>query len=205
MYCIYRLLCYNINMAKIIKISIDKKLFEKFAKLRKPIPVDILTGFFRCTLAQLNDWCKDTYGITLKERIRTVSKSLKKVPPFNESNFELFTLSNQADIINDKSTYCIDRYVDFFGFSGTKELETACRDTFAGRTFRQSVDACIYYDRMDIFENLKVRRNESPNLLKHMAEVCLDLNARANENSVDTFKANAYIALNRFWDTSNTS
>ena len=58
---------------------------------------------------------------------------------------------------------------------------------------------------MDIFENLKVRRNESPNLLKHMAEVCLDLNARANENSVDTFKANAYIALNKFWDTSNTS
>lgn len=70
--------------------------------------------------------------------------------------------------------------------------------------FRQSVDTCIYYDRMDIYENLQVRRNESPNLLKHMAEVCLDLNSKSVENNVDTFKANAYIALNKFWDTNSS-
>ena len=199
-------MCYNVNMENFVngKVHIDKKLFEKFVKIKKPIPLEVLTGFFKCTLSQLQEWCKVTYGCTLNEKIKTSTKSLKKKTVFNEENFRLFTLSNQVDIMKDQKNYCIDRYVDFFSFIDVDELDETCKYTFCGRNFRQSVDTCIYYDRMDIYENLQVRRNESPNLLKHMAEVCLDLNSKSVENNVDTFKANAYIALNKFWDTNSS-
>lgn len=183
------------------KVNVDKKIFEKFCKIGKPIPIEVLTGFFKCTLAQLQAWCKQNYGCGLYDKIRTFSKTLKKIPIFNEENFELFTLANQVAILNDAKTYCIDKYVDFFGMGDSDIVEEACKEKFSGRTFRQSVDTCIYYDRMNIYENLRVRRNESPNLLKHMAEVCLDLKVMANDNVEEMFKSNAYIALNKFWDT----
>lgn len=207
MYCKDNCICYNNNMDKIIKnnIKIDKKIFEKFSKIGKLIPIEVLTGFFKCTLAQLQTFCKQTYGCSLYEKIKTSGKTLKKIPAFNEENFELFTLANQVSILADQKTYCIDKYVDFFSMGAPDIIEDACKEKFAGRTFRQSVDSCIYYDRMNIYENLRIRRNESPNLLKHMAECCLELRVMANENVEEMFKANAYVALNKFWDTGKPS
>ena len=56
-------MCYNVNMENFVngKVRIDKKLFKKFVKIKKHIPPEVLTGFFKCTLSQLQDWGKEAY------------------------------------------------------------------------------------------------------------------------------------------------